>query len=181
MSDKQERGKEKLSSGKRKMIKSNKTVTNGPGDKFPPDHNDIDNPVDKEEANPDGTSNRDQKLTDDYTSVQEVALGELDTSENKKEELAESTEEEESETEKNDNNLKELKNDHEVSSILIAKFYFVCIYIYRLGIKLVFERGILQNHSNHMMLLLVLCVLFNNLKFMMLQVALFINHLLSRI
>ena len=120
MSDKQERGKEKPSSGKRKMIRSNKTVTNGAADKFPPDHNDTDNPVEKEEANPDGTGNNDPKLTDEYNSVQEVALGELDTSENKKEELSESTEEEEEETEKKDNDLKELKNDHEVSRTLIA-------------------------------------------------------------
>ena len=118
MSDKQERGKEKSSNGKRKMIRSNKMVSNGPADKFPLDENNIDNPVDKEEANPDGTGNKDKKLTDDYSGVQEVALDELDTSENKKEELSESTEEE-AETEKKDNDLKELKKK-EVSRILIT-------------------------------------------------------------
>ena len=75
-----------------------------------------DNLVDKEEANPDG--NNDWKLTDDYSGVQEVVLDELNTAENKKEELSENTEEDD-ETEKKDNNLKELKKK-EVSRILIA-------------------------------------------------------------
>ena len=73
--------------------------------KFLSDDNESDNPVDKEEANPDG--NNDWKLTDDYSGVQEVVLDELDTAENKKEELSENTEEEE--TEKKDNYLKVLK------------------------------------------------------------------------
>ena len=74
--------------------------------KFLPDDNESDNPVDKEEAYPDG--NNDWKLTDDYSGVQKVVLDELDTAENKKEELSENTEEEE-ETEKKDKYLKELK------------------------------------------------------------------------
>ena len=76
-----------------------------------------DNPIDKEEANPDG--NNDWKLTDDYSGVQEVPLDELDTAESKKEELSENTEEEDDETEKKDNDLKELKKK-EVSRILVA-------------------------------------------------------------
>lgn len=77
--------------------------------------NKSDNPVNKEETNPDGNS--DWKLTDDYSGIQEVALDELDTAENKKEELSENTEEEE--TEKKDNDVKELKKK-EVSTTLIV-------------------------------------------------------------
>lgn len=86
--------------------------------KFLPDDKESDNPVDKEETNPDG--NNDWKLTDDYNGVQEVALddSEFDTVENKKEELSENTEEE-AETEKKNNDLKELKKK-EVSRTLIV-------------------------------------------------------------
>ena len=108
MSDKKYKGKTESSdeelpdNGRRKAgnIVSNRNVVSS--------INKSDNPVTKEETNPDG--NNDWKLTDDCNSVQEVALDELDMAENKKEELSENTEEEEEEqTEKKDNDLKELK------------------------------------------------------------------------
>ena len=75
--------------------------------KFLPDDNESDNPINKEETNPDGSN--DCKLTDDYSDVQEIALddSEFDRIENKKEELSEN--EEEAETEKKNNDLKEVK------------------------------------------------------------------------
>ena len=93
--------------------------------KFLPDDNESDNPINKEETNPDGSN--DCKLTDDYSDVQEIALddSEFDRAENKKEELSENEEEEE--TEKKNDVLKEVKKK-KVSRTLIA-YMLCCIYI----------------------------------------------------